>query len=347
MKLSLPKIFLLTAIVLSIGTSYLHSQSTDQNFPTPITSNEINGMIKARDIGDGRLTRYFYAFDGGQGDIFINVVTKNFAGDIDVFTAEAFKPLTKMVIYPDSTGTETGRLVYLRKEERLILRIEGRPSNDDPAVFRIKFGGSFIALANEKRADPPTIKGGDVENDSGIRVNSVGTIIDVVPKPKPAKTMGETRAAAKEQVAKVSQKPSVAKAPEPKPEPKKSVAVVIDAPEVKTISVGKDTATEKSGETSEKATQPKARTTTAKPARANISAKSTKPIKPADPPVEKKPDPLASIRLVVQLKTGETIEWPMSEVLKFSVDKGVLTVIQKDGKISRYSIFDVVKVTIW
>jgi hypothetical protein len=64
------------------------------------------------------------------------------------------------------------------------------------------------------------------------------------------------------------------------------------------------------------------------------------------PPAEKKPDPLASIRLVVLLKNGETIEKPMSEVQKFSVDKGILTVIAKDGSTARYSILDVAKVTI-
>ncbi|HEX3102239.1 MAG TPA: hypothetical protein VHQ01_10620, partial [Pyrinomonadaceae bacterium] len=53
------------------------AQSSDQNFPTPITSTELTGTIKARDIGDSRLTTYFFAFDGEQGDIFINVVTKN------------------------------------------------------------------------------------------------------------------------------------------------------------------------------------------------------------------------------------------------------------------------------
>ena len=64
------------------------AQSTNQNFPTAVTSNEISGKINARDLGDARLTSYFYVFNGKSGRIFINVVTKNFDGDIDVFTAE-------------------------------------------------------------------------------------------------------------------------------------------------------------------------------------------------------------------------------------------------------------------
>lgn len=36
----------------------------------------------------------------------------------------------------------------------------------------------------------------------------------------------------------------------------------------------------------------------------------------------------------------------MSDVLKVGVDKGILTVIGKDGQIGRYSILDVEKMTI-
>lgn len=71
--------------------------------------------------------------------------------------------------------------------------------------------------------------------------------------------------------------------------------------------------------------------------------RSTPPKKTAPEP---EPDPLASINLVVQFKDGNLIERPMSEVLKFSVDKGVLTVALKDGSTKRYKIVDVEKVTI-
>ena len=160
------------------------AQSSDPNYPTPVETNEITGAIKARDIGDPRLTSYFYTFDGGQGDIFINVVTKNFAGDIDVFAADALRPLAKMVIYPDASSNETGRLIYLRKGERLIMRIEGRSPNDDPAEFRVKFGGSFIALTGQQAPDAPTVARTE-SNEPGVRVNSVGTIVAVIPKSKP------------------------------------------------------------------------------------------------------------------------------------------------------------------
>ena len=102
--------FFAAAAILLLGSISSIAQSSDQNFPTPLTTNEVDGVIKARVIGDPRATTYFYAFDGGQGDIFINVVTKNFSGDIDIFSAQAMTPLAKMVIYPESGASETGRL---------------------------------------------------------------------------------------------------------------------------------------------------------------------------------------------------------------------------------------------
>ena len=121
----------------------INAQSTNQSFPTPVSSNEISGTIKARDIGDARLTSYFYTFNGNQGDIFINVVTKNLDGDIDVFTADNLRPLTKIRVYSDNPEGETGRVIYLRQPQKLILRIEGKTPTDEPATFRIKFAGSF------------------------------------------------------------------------------------------------------------------------------------------------------------------------------------------------------------
>ena len=74
------RIIVLTAAAM-LGSATLSAQSTNQNFPTPVTSTEINGTIKARDMGDARLTSYYFQFDGDQGDLFINIVTRNFTGE--------------------------------------------------------------------------------------------------------------------------------------------------------------------------------------------------------------------------------------------------------------------------
>jgi hypothetical protein len=59
-----------------------------------------------------------------------------------------------------------------------------------------------------------------------------------------------------------------------------------------------------------------------------------------------KADPLANVQLVILFKDGRKIERPLTEVFKFSVDGGVLTVIAKDGRTGKYQMVDVAKVTI-
>ena len=118
-KLSIFSFLLASALTVS-------GQSTTQEFATPVVSNEISGTIKARDIGDSRLTTYYYALNSDQGDLFINIVTKNLSADIDVFTTVGLRPMTKVVVYADYGETETGRAIYLRKSEKLLLRIQGR-----------------------------------------------------------------------------------------------------------------------------------------------------------------------------------------------------------------------------
>ncbi len=304
------------------------AQSRDQNFPTPVASNEISGVIKARDIGDSRLTTYFYTFDGNQGDIFVNIVTKNLTGDIDVFTADSLQPLTKVVLYADSAQNETGRLIYLRRPARLILRVEGRSPNDDAATFRIRFAGSFVALASKEADVGPVVEHSDKNDSSGIRVNSVGTIIEIPPKPTKdeAKPLETQKSEKKEETeSETAVKPSADGAP----------ARSKPAPDVKTVFGSRPPAT--AVVMDEPPSKPDAKTT---PTRRNRS-RSTPPASK-----EKAPDPLASINLVILMKDGDVIERPMNEVARFSVDKGVLTVVTKDGKTSRFSILDVEKVTI-
>ncbi|MCA1639842.1 MAG: hypothetical protein LC768_16200 [Acidobacteria bacterium] len=183
-KLRLAKIFCVLSLLFGLNYSS-QAQSVNQSFPTPVTTNEISGKVPARDIGDARLTGYFYVFNGKQGDIFINVVTSNFNGDIDVFTAGNLKPLTKITVYADESDRETGRVIYLRQPEKLVLRIEGRTPNDEEATFRIKFAGSFepIQITAENTApEMPVVK---TDNQTDVRVNSVGTIIEIKPKPPP------------------------------------------------------------------------------------------------------------------------------------------------------------------
>ncbi|MBA3631484.1 MAG: hypothetical protein H0W58_01530 [Acidobacteria bacterium] len=351
------------------------AQSTNQNFPTPITTNEINGKIPARDVGDSRLTRYFYVFGGNQGDVFLNIQTSNFNGDIDVFTADNLKPITKITIYADVSETETGRVIYLRKPEKLILRVEGRSPNDDAAAFRIKFAGSFISLqanAENDAPDSPVVK---TENQGDVRVNSVGTIIEVKPKPipqpketiaekesKPKKKKSETVDEVKEQADEKEVSPdkvSVKNEEESKKinESAEGKDIVITVTEDK-----KDQSTEnksetemekeatkitieKSDETVEgKTSENEKMSAEEKPENKKVTtakSKSSKESKKA-----KELSALENVHLIVLFKNGDKIDRPMSEVIRVRVDKGILIIVTKEGNIGRYSILDVEKMTI-
>ena len=327
-------------ICLFFTATFTAAQSDSQNFPTPVTTNEIAGTIPARDIGDSRLTTYYYGFDGTQGDIFVNLVTKNFSGDIDVFVVGGQQSLTKVVVYADLAESETGRVLYLRKPEKLLLRVQGRSPNDDPASFRVKFAGSFVA--SKDTGEQPELPKVTAENVNGIRVNSVGTIIEILPKATPSPKAESAETAIVEKTETKLSDQVAAESPEKLSE-KIPVEVVVTDPLPKP----------------EEAVPSRSRRTRASRSRTNrppkpadtVVAETFEP--PAKPERKKKsepkataPDPLANIRLVILFKDGKVIERPMNEVFRFSVDKGVLTVTSKNGSIGRYPLLEVTKVTI-
>ena len=339
-----------------IGIQSAIAQSTLPDFPTPVSSNEISGAIKPRDMGDSRLTTYYYWFEGSQGDVFVNLVTKNFAGDVDLFVQSGLRPLTKIVIYPDFGEAETGRVIYLRKPEKLVLRVQGRTPNDEPAQFRVKFAGSFVAVKGAGSDEPeiPKVIG---ETVGSVRVNSVGTIIQ--PPPKAAKV--ETESAAVD----AGQNESKEK---PKPETE-TEAVKPEATETRSVPkvevvITDGTLKESTGKTTAKKAIPPPRRTrsvravppkkVAPPRETAVSEDPEKKENEVDPTAnetktaatESKADPLANVQLVIVFKDGRRIERPLTEVARFSVDRGVLTVIAKGGRIGKYSMVDVSKVTI-
>jgi hypothetical protein len=361
------KLFFLVLGVGILGAS-IFGQSSDQTFPTPVRTNEISGTIKARDVGDSRLTTYFYTFEGEQGDLFVNVQTRNFSGDIDVYVASGLRPLTKMVMYPETSETETGRVIYLRKPERLVLRIEGRTPGDDDAFFKIKFAGSFAAskLDDSQAPEMPKV---NAESNNGIRVNSVGTIIEVVPKPRP--TPKETIAAADEPLKAEKEKPAEDEAKksaddtvkeettrktedESRAEKRSKPEVIITDPVV--VETKKETpkAPPRAGRRTRRTTPPKkdpakevtADTEPKPPEVEKVGAKPPARTRRTKAAVEPEPDPMENIRLVIYFKDGSTIERPMTEVFKFSVERATLTVISKDGSIGRYKMVEVTRVSI-
>ena len=334
-----------SVVVIFLFNQNARAQSTNQSFPTPVSSNEINGTIKARDLGDARLTTYFYVFNGNQGDIFINVVTKNLDGDIDVFTADGLRPLTKIRVYSDNPEGETGRVIYLRQPQRLILRVEGKTPTDEPATFRIKFAGSFQAIAGTTETDEKDPEVASRE-DTDVRVNSVGTIIEVKPKPKPTpkpqtakvETEDSEKSDEKRENERVETRTSRKEKPEPEKEDKKpEVAVTENPPDKRDEKRDEKVAEKETPEENTTSTERQVKPKKTRPATRTDKKAEVEPVSPSE---------LGNIRLIVDFKDGRKIERPMSEILKFGVDKGILTIIAKDGSIGRYSILDIAKITV-
>lgn len=346
-----------TAIV-SVGS--VLGQSTDQTYPTPVKTNQIGGVIRARDIGDPRLTSYYYTFDGDQGDLFINVQTTNFTGDIDVFTVDGLRPLTKMVLFADLSVSETGRVIYLRKPERLLLRIQGRTPGDEAATFRIKFAGGFLAskIDDESVPEPPTVSGG---NTAGVPVNSVGTILPISPVKKDtsdadvpdSEALEESSKKRKEAVEDPSDTKSRSAGSDPRkasiPEVIVSDPVVAEnkAPKRKPAENKKPARPPENSKSSGKRVKNEA----SKPETESKETPSRTKKRAAAEPKKKDEstataDPMANVRLVIYFKDGGKIDRPMTEVFKFSVERLVLTVISKDGTIGRYKMTDVARVSI-
>ena len=82
-------------LLLTVFASIVVGQSTDVAWPSPVRTNEVRGTIPARDLGDPRVTDHFYAITGMPGDLLITVDSRNFNGDVDVFTASSLRPLLK------------------------------------------------------------------------------------------------------------------------------------------------------------------------------------------------------------------------------------------------------------
>ena len=322
------RLFCLLAVLLPAALP-ICAQSLDPNAPAPVRSNTVTGRIAARDLGDARLTDHFYAFTGTPGDLLITITSQNLNGDIDVFTAGTLRPLLHLTLYAEVSSPVT-KGIYLRKREDLILRIEARSPNDDEGTYRLFFGGSFEPSAggpeiaeSETEAIPKT------ETPSGRntrRVNSAGariaeppaTEVAATPTPEPSPeakpiespTPGETAAQTAE-----SAKPSPpARIPRRKAPPRR-VGTNARAP----------------------------KETTRQPAE---SARTTETSRPPVETPKPEPEPETGPRLVIETTDGTLINRPMSGVRRVTVENGQVVVVSKNGKIDRFVLADVIRMSI-
>jgi hypothetical protein len=331
-------VFLLTA-----WAGYTRGQSTDIAWPSPIRANEVRASIPARDLGDPRVTDHFYAFIGNPGDLLITVDSRNLNGDIDVFTSSNLRPLLKFTVYAGSSSAITKGL-YLRRQESLILRVEGRTPNDDDAVYRLHFGGAFEPITSgplaehEDALEPATSAA--TSNKGDRRVSSVGARIDETPtevaeapkaEPSPITSEPEPKVTVPKRTARNTRAGRPVPARTRPTRPPKSA----DAPKTdKTIAKGE--AGEKPTTESAETESPTARE---RPARRSKGARATKP------PAPQEPDD-SGPRLVIETNDGTLVDRSMGGVRRVTVENGQVVVIGKDGKIQRIPLSSVVRMTI-
>ena len=334
--------FWITAL-LCLAVSVANAQSLEAGAPTPISTRDLSGSIAARDIGDSRFTRHYYAFSGNPGDVLITVQSKNLNGDLDIFTAGTLRPLLKFSLYAESSAPIT-KGIYLRRHEDLILRVEARSPNDDLGTYEIRFGGTFepsaASLVAEGEKVEPTLDLSARAGKTGRRVTSAGARINEPPPPPEAVA-----------VAPPAPTPSPEASPAERTEPAPTRASTSRrgrgrAPARRTTPPQPDvTAVEKKKTPPAEVKEPeKVATAEPEPARPVRRTGRRGARAPVTPPVE--PEPPSGPRLVLEMLDGTRTERFMSTIRRVTIENNQILVTGKDGKIDRTRMSEVLRMTI-
>ncbi|HYP02020.1 MAG TPA: hypothetical protein VER76_17650 [Pyrinomonadaceae bacterium] len=366
--------------------SSVFAQSIDLNAPTPVISNEISGRILPLDVGDSRATRFFYTFNGLQGDLELTVESNNLDGDIDIFLANNLRPLTKVTLYAGGGASRAAKTIYLRREEPLILRVQARTPNDAEGTYRIRLGGAFkpaTRLASDPAAAPvdetaATNSSPARSADRKVRrVSSVGARIEE-PVTEVAREESEKTADAPEpppvtpKRAPTTARPARTRTPprraprtdaarrnSPKADTSDAAKNDTSKPETDTNETAKAEARAAS-DAAEKAATPKperarpVRVPRARNNRNTTTARRTGAAPPADAvavpstPAETSATPpeAPGTRLVLVMRDGETFVRNMSSVRRVTVERGMLLIVSKNGTVERQPMSSVLRMSI-
>lgn len=308
-------------------------QSSDQSLPTAVLANEINGRINALDLGDARLTRHFYAFEGTPGDLLVTIDSKNLNGDVDIFTAVTFRPLMKTALYASSQSGTVTKGLYLRTRQILILRVEARTPNDEEGVYHVKFGGSFATFSGGIPVAENTETANEAEPGRGNkRLSSVGaTIAEPVVEPPAVNTepKSEAKTDKPSEETEPSKKTTTAKKRPARPSTARNSRG--RARPVRPKPATSDTAMPKPSEAT--ADEPKTDAGKTEATKNDTSAATEEKSEPAKPNAQDLP--VAGPHLIIESKDGTKIDRPMSTVRRVVVEGGVIVIVLKTGHIER------------
>jgi len=327
-KLRLCPSFGIFAVTLCL-VSTLRAQSSDQSLPTAIRSNEISATIRALDLGDPRLTRHFYAFEGTPGDLIVTLDSRNLNGDVDVFTAVSFRPLMKISMYAQEGATQVAKSIYLRSRQILILRVEARSPNDDPGSYHIVFGGSFQPFSG----GIPVAENSEA-NESETRQSNVSSVGATIERPaEPVEAKSKESSAEENRPATTTPKPvsTARRTTGRNPQSVRGRPTARRTPPKQTGTPKTETARSETPGTEA------AKTETSKPAEAEEKP-ATQPTEKAEvkpPETEKRPSVSAGAHLVIERSDGNRTDHPMSAVRRVVVESGMIVVTLKNGRIER------------
>lgn len=341
-KLSI-KLFAVVLLAASFAATAF-AQSIEQDSPTPVSTNDVSGRIAARDVGDARLTRYFYILSAVPGDLLVTVESSNLNGDVDLFTAGTLRPLAKVSVYASESETKATKSIFLKQRQQIVLRVEARSANDNDGVYRIRFEGSFEALPDAALASGTT---------TATRAPEVSST-----RGSGTKRVSATGARLPDEVKETTEE---SKAAQPSPSP-----TVADTT-VTTTTPEPVTTARRTSRVPRKSTRnpPPANTASAQPARNRPPrAKASSPNKSASASsepaakanaVQPVPQPTiartasaaaASPRLVIEFRSGVKTERSMTTVRRVTIDNNQLVIVNRDGKIERQQLADVLRFSI-
>ncbi len=342
---------LLTVVLLAAcfaATAF--AQSIEPDSPTPVSTSEVSGRIAARDVGDARLTRYFYILSAAPGDLLVTVESSNLNGDVDLFTAGTLRPLAKVSMYASESETKATKSIFLKQRQQIVLRVEARSANDNDGVYRIRFEGSFEPLPDAALASGTTTatRAPEVSSTRGSgtkRVSATGARL-----PEEVRVTTEESKAAQPQS---SPSPTVAETT--------ATAAITTTPEPvttvrRTSRVPRKSTRNPSPANTASAQPARTRTPRARASSANKSASaSSEPAakasaaKPAPQPTIERPASAAvaaSPRLVIEFRSGVKTERSMTTVRRVTIDNNQLVIVNRDGKIERQQLADVLRFSI-
>lgn len=330
------------AVIFLAAGQTVAAQSSDQNLPTAVLSNEINGTIAALDLGDPRLTRHFYAFEGVPGDLVVTLDSRNLNGDLDIFTAVTLRPLTKISMYANTASPEVTKGLYLRTRQVLILRVEARTPNDESGSYRIRFSGAFAPFSG----GIPVAETSDQSNEAASsserrtnRVSSVGERIEELPS-----SVTETKPnekAAEETATNAPSSATKSKSRRANPQPRTTRGRAARSTRNKPASTGTETRRTEAARTE----------TTEEKKEAEGEEKSgvvnePKPSTPAKPSGQETPPLQRGAHLIIEQKDGTKIDRPMTTVRRVVIEGGVIVVVFRSGRIERVPMSVVTRMSI-